>query len=200
MSINKRAVPRPTESHSYEPHWVQEFYSELGQIAAGSEHLNLNIRATCIELLRERGLPNEYGNIVLAGNNLESIRRVWVSLFKFEFGQSPEMNGLIDKFATRIDNITRRRNDAIHSYWVISHNPFEETVGVKIARDISSKGSGGVRATKKPDDDFSEIIDELNRLEATMDAIRKAIRDKADVAAALQTSAVIYGQPKKKGT
>jgi hypothetical protein len=145
---------------------TSKLYADLGRIAVHSEHLNNAMHLACMSVLTQKGLPSEYATTVLAGMNLENSRRLWVSLMKLAYRGNTDANEMLKHLSTRIDNVTRRRNDNIHRVWYIGWGN-EETPSYEVAdsvilrRDVSDKGQGGVKVSSRDTKDFVEIIDEL---------------------------------------
>src|ERR1700693_1036002 len=97
----------------------QQLFTIIGQIAIQTEHLNNTMRHCCSKLLQNKGLPGEYAETMLAGTNIENMRRLWIALCKLLFRGNAYATALIDHLARRAEHIIRRRNDVIHSTWYV---------------------------------------------------------------------------------
>ena len=163
-----------------------ELYADIGRIAVNAEHLNDAMNYTCSVLLHKKGLPTEYVATVLAGANLESMRRIWISLMKLFYRVDTGANEIIEQLSHRIDNITQRRNDTIHRVWFIGQGD-EDTVSFaiaqseKIGRDIRPKGRGGVRVSSRDTRDFKEIIREMQLLQNLVNTVTVCIASGQDI-------------------
>jgi hypothetical protein len=147
---------------------IESLYASIGRIAVHAEHLSHAMNECCSGLLRGQG-DNEFVQTALAGHNIESMRRVWVSMMKLAYREDAETSEMIDHMARRIDNITQRRNDTIHRLWFIGYGEagqtsFEVADSMKVTRDIRDRGAGGIRVTKRDSQDFEEIISEIIHL------------------------------------
>ncbi len=145
---------------------IEALYASIGRIAVHSEHLNHSMSHCCAVLLRVRPEDGELVDTVLAGHNLENMRRVWVSMMKLRYRGDAAAGGMIDHLAKRIDSVAKRRNDTIHRLWFIGYRgegdlSLEVAGSMKITRDIREKGDGGLRVSKRDSKDFEEIVSEL---------------------------------------
>lgn len=159
QKINKEEYNAQTES----------LYAKVGKIVVLSEHLNAAMSRCCSQVLEVRGLPQNYAQTVLIGQNLENMRRTWESLMKVFYTDDTDAISMINHLSTRLDNIIRRRNDTVHSLWYIGWGneqteSYETATSIKGKRDIGKEGSGGIKYTKKDSKDFEEIIDEMQKL------------------------------------
>ena len=112
-----------TEVTDEENRQIEGLYASIGRIAVHAEHLNHAMQQCCIMLLRGRDEENELVDTALAGHNLESMRRVWISMMKLHYRGDTEVTGMIDHLSRRIDAIAQRRNDTIHRLWFIGYAP-----------------------------------------------------------------------------
>jgi hypothetical protein len=92
-----------------------------------------------------KGLPQNYAETVLIGQNLENMRRVWESLLKLHYSGDADAIGMINHLSSRIDNITKRRNDTVHRLWFIGWGneeteSYEVASSVKGTRHLGNKG------------------------------------------------------------
>ncbi len=147
----------------------EKLYARIGKIAVLGEHLNSAMFQCCCQVLKVRGLPHNYAETVLIGQNLENMRRTWESLTKVFYADHPEAIRMIDHLSNRLDNVIRRRNDTVHRLWFIGWGneeteSYETAASIKSVRDIGKKGVGGVKYTDRDTRDFDEIIDELQKL------------------------------------
>lgn len=144
-------------------------YAQLGRIVVESEHLNSAMGIICYEILVAKGLPDEYAEMLLAGMKLENTRRLWVPLTKLFYDGNKRALEVIDHFSTRIDNVTKRRNDVVHRVWIVSSaestTSYAAAHGYKRLRELpSKKNRGGYRILKRDARDFQEIFRELRAL------------------------------------
>jgi hypothetical protein len=150
---------------------TERLYAKVGKIAVLGEHLNFWMSQCSLQVLQVRGLPQNYSQVVLVGQNLESMRRTWESLMKVHYAGDADAIGMIDHLSNRLDNIIRRRNDTVHRLWFIGWGneeteSYDVAGGMKGTRDIGKKGQGGVKYTDKDTKDFEEIIEEMQKLTA----------------------------------
>jgi hypothetical protein len=148
---------------------TEKLYAKVGKIAVLGEHLNSAMFQCCCQVLRVRGLPQNYAQTALIGQNSENMRRTWESLMKVFYAGDPKAIGMIDHLSNRVDNVTQRRNNTVHRLWFIGWGneeteSYEAASGIKPVRDIEKKGVGGVKYTEKDSKDFEEINDELQKL------------------------------------
>jgi hypothetical protein len=160
---------------------TQRLYAKVGKIAVLSEHLNFAMLECCREVLHVRGLPQNYAQTVLAGQNLGPMRRTWESLIRMFYAGDADAIDMIDHLSNRVEKVTERRNDTIHRVWFIGWGNVETenyntAPNIKAARNIGKKGSlGGVKFTNKDTKDFEKIIDELEKLTSIVQRFRGCI-------------------------
>ena len=92
-----------------------------------------------------KGLPQNYAQTVLVGQNLERMRRTWELLMKVHYTGDAAAIGMIDHISNRLDNIIRRRNDTVHRLWFIGYGneetkSYEVADSIKVTSDIGKKG------------------------------------------------------------
>jgi hypothetical protein len=129
---------------------TERLYAKVGKIAVLGEHLNFAMNRCCSQVLEVKGLPQNYAETVLIGQNLENMRRVWESLLKLHYSGDADAIGMINHLSSRIDNITKRRNDTVHRLWFIGWGneeteSYEVASSVKGTRHLGNKGQGGVK-------------------------------------------------------
>ena len=127
-----------------------------------------------------KGLPQDYAQTVLVGQNLENMRRTWESLMKVHYTGDAGAIGMIDHTSNRLDNIIRCRNDTVHRLWFIGWGneeteSYEVAGSIKGTRNIGKKGQGGVKYTDKDTRDFEEIINEIQKLTALVSRFRGCV-------------------------
>jgi hypothetical protein len=150
---------------------TERLYAKVGKIAVLGEHLNFALFECSHKVLEVKGLPQNYAQTVLIGQDLERMRRTWESLMKVHYTGDAEAIGMIDHISNRLDDIIRRRNDTVHRLWFIGHGD-EETKSYEVAGsikgtpDIGKKGRGGVKYTDKDTRNFEEVISEMQKLTA----------------------------------
>ena len=98
---------------------TERLYAKVGEIAVLAEHLNFALFQCTHQVLEMKGLPQDYAQTVLVGQNLENMRRTWESLMKVHYTGDAGAIGMIDHISNRLDNIIRRRNDTVHRLWFI---------------------------------------------------------------------------------
>ena len=145
---------------------IASLYEKIGRIAVQAEHLNNSMNMCCLLYLERKGLPQTYGNTVLAGRNLEPMRRMWTALMKEEYSGNSAANKIIEDLSTRIDNANRHRNEIIHRIWFIGWGneqteTFEKAASMKFKLD--NRG-GGVKISERDTSDFETVIEELRLL------------------------------------
>jgi hypothetical protein len=150
---------------------TERLYAKVGKIAVRGEHLNFALFQCSSQVLEAKGLPQNYAETVLVGQNLEKMRRTWESLMKVHFTGDADAIGMIDHISNRLDNIIRRRNDTVHRLWFIGWGneetgSYEVAGSIKGTRDIGKKGQGGVKYSNKDTKDFEEIVQEMQKLTA----------------------------------
>lgn len=148
---------------------TEKLYAKVGKIVVLSEHLNTAMSRCSSQVLEVQGLPQNYAQTVLIGQNLENMRRTWESLMKVYYTGDPNAIDMINHLSTRLDNIIQRRNDTVHRLWYIGWGneqteSYETATSTKGKRDIGKKGGGGIKYTKKDTKDFEDIIDEMQKL------------------------------------
>jgi len=148
---------------------TEKLYAKVGKIAVLGEHLNHAMWQCCVQVLQVHGLPQNYAQTVLVGQNLENMRRTWESLMKVFYAGDTDAISMIDHLSNRLDNVIRRRNDTVHRLWFIGWGnedteSYETASSLKAVRDIGKKGVGGVKFTDKDTEDFEQAIDELRKL------------------------------------
>jgi hypothetical protein len=148
---------------------TEKLYAKIGKIAVLGEHLNRAMFSCSLQILQTQGLPQDYAQTVLVGQNLENMRRTWEALMKEYYRGDADAVGMINHLSNRIDNVTRRRNDTVHRLWFIGWGnsqteSFETAASMKAVRDIGKQGQGGVKYTDRDTKDFEEIIDEMQNL------------------------------------
>ncbi len=148
---------------------TESLYAKVGKIAVLGEHVNFAMHACSLQVLQMKGLPQNYAETVLVGQNLENMRRTWESLMKVHYADDADAIGMINHLSNRLDNIIRRRNDTVHRLWFVGWGN-EETESYDVAdsikgtRDTGKNGQGGVKYTNKDKNDFEEIIEEMQKL------------------------------------
>jgi hypothetical protein len=148
---------------------TERLYARVGKIVVLSEHLKFAISLCCLQVLQVRGLPQGYAQTVLAGQNLEAMRRTWEALMKLSYVGDADAIGMISHLSDRLDNIIARRNDTVHRRWDIGWGneqteSYEVATGTRTERNIGKKGRGGVKFTDKESRDFEEIIEEIRKV------------------------------------
>ena len=156
QSVTKGSVvsKEPKVSKEERESQTERLYAKVGKIAVLGEHLNFALFECSHKVLEVKGLPQNYAQTVLIGQDLERMRRTWESLMKVHYTGDAEAIGMIDHISNRLDDIIRRRNDTVHRLWFIGHGD-EETKSYEVAGsikgtpDIGKKGRGGVKYTDK---------------------------------------------------
>jgi len=148
---------------------LKRFYAEVGEIIVRTEHLNRAMNDTLWMLLvLKGGLDEEYAKVVLAGYNIESMRRYWTALVKATFENDTEAHGIIDSVSDRIDRVNGRRNDIVHRLWYTDFpsdvNLYSRFEGIKTSRAFKRKSPGGIDYSVKKAHQFREIIAELHHV------------------------------------
>lgn len=159
---------------------TERLYAKVGEIAVLAEHLNFALFQCTHQVLEMKGLPQDYAQTVLVGQNLENMRRTWESLMKVHYTGDAGAIGMIDHISNRLDNIIRRRNDTVHRLWFIGWGneemeSYEVAGSIKGTRNIGKKGQGGVKYTDKDTRDFEEIINEIQKLTALVSRFRGCV-------------------------
>jgi hypothetical protein len=136
-----------------------KLYAKVGKIAVLGEHLNFAMFQCCGQVLEVRGVPQNYAQTVLTGQNFENMRRTWESLMKVFYAGDPEAMGMIDHLSNRLDNIIRRRNDTVHRLWFIGWGN-EETrsaisscaasAGIRLCTPYAKRGSNPAVPNRPP--------------------------------------------------
>jgi hypothetical protein len=142
-----------------------EMYQSIGKIVVDGEHLCDAMLVGCETLLKLHLVPEEIIHTILAGHNLESMRRLWVSLMKLQCRDRPEVSALVDKIAMRLDNVIQRRNNTVHSRWSLAMSVKTRKAGLrgtKVLRDISAKGKGGVYVASRKVEELRKIVEEIS--------------------------------------
>jgi hypothetical protein len=170
----------PTVSKEKREAQTERLYAKVGKIAVLGEHLNFAMFECSHKVLEVRGLPQNYAQTVLVGQNLEKMRRTWESLMKVHYAGDTETIGMIDHLSNRLDNIIGRRNDTVHRLWFIGWGneeteSYEVAGSIKGTRDIGKKGQGGVKYTDKDTKDFEEIIEEMQKLTSLVARFRGCV-------------------------
>jgi hypothetical protein len=93
---------------------TQQLYALVGEIAVLAEHLNFATFQCSHKILEMNGLSQRYAQAVLAGQNIENMRRIWESISKMHYTGDADAIGMIDHLSQRLDNVNRRRNDTVH--------------------------------------------------------------------------------------
>ena len=88
-----------------------------------------------IRCWKVKGLPQNYAQTVLVGQNLENMRRTWELLMKVHYTADADAIHTIHQISNRLDNIIRRRNDTVHRLWFIGYGN-EETKSYEVAGSI----------------------------------------------------------------
>jgi hypothetical protein len=153
---------------------LKRFYAEIGEIVVRGEQLNRAMNDGLWMLLVLRGgLDEEYAKIVLAGYNIENMRRYWTAMVKATVGDDDQGQKIADKLSDQIDTVNRRRNDIVHRLWYTEfpgERMYEKLEGIKTTR--SFKSADGIDFSIKKAHQFDELIKEMR---AVHDMIRAAM-------------------------
>src|SRR5262245_13651136 len=88
---------------------IQKVHAEIGEITVQAEHINYAM-SSCVQLvLQEKGLEQEYAQIVTAAFNVEAMRRLWFSVMAYHYASEEKAQKIVAGIATRTDNINKRR-------------------------------------------------------------------------------------------
>jgi GTP1/Obg family GTP-binding protein len=165
MSAEKTEEARNEDLH--------RFYAEVGEIVVRGEQLNRAMNDTLWMLLVPKGgLDEEYAKIVLAGYNIENMRRYWTAMVKATIGDDAQQQKIVDKLSDQIDGVNRRRNDIVHRLWYTEFpggQAYDKLQGIKTSR--SFKSVDGIDYSIKKVHQFDELIKEMRAVHNMIHAV-----------------------------
>lgn len=95
-------------------------YAAFGQFAVEFEHVCFTMRCIIMNILHEQGLRNEkILNILLADQTAEPLRGLTLSLLVETQQFSIMDEKIISSLFSKVQALTRERNDVLHSTWFI---------------------------------------------------------------------------------
>ena len=141
-------------------------WATVGMVAVFGEELNQAMGNCCNILLQMKGLDQKYGEIVLVGLSNENMRRTFISLLKKHYKGDEHSLLKIKAIGKKVENLNRRRNKMIHSFWSIGwiigqthEDNFAE--GIHVTKDMEQ---GGVTVNKTNQNDLENLARELEDL------------------------------------
>lgn len=158
-------------------------YEHVGRIVVDVEHLNQAMYIACLFILTSHGLPQPYASTVLAGMNLEPMRRMWTALMKQHMEGDKKALEMIDHVSGRIDKANSARNQIVHKVWYIGWGndeteTYEIAAGSRAVRDMKK---GGTRILNRDTKHFGEVLQEIQTL--------------SDIALRMHACALMTGKP-----
>jgi len=141
--------------------------STIGEFIVQFEHVCQAMQTAIRSLLYEQGLQNKsVANILLAGHTAEPLRALFESLIGEIVNPNDNEKEIIKNILSRIQEITAKRNDVVHSTWFIgwgneATQDFSEVPGHKLHKN---KKSSVLKSFKYKVEDFSAFAVEADKL------------------------------------
>jgi hypothetical protein len=159
---------------------LRRFYAEVGEIVVRAEWVCRAMNDTLWSLLvLKGGLDEDYAKIVLAGYNVENMRRYWTALVKASFEENDaDAHKMVDSISDRIASVMEKRNDIVHRVWYTDFpgkQMYERLEGVKITRSFKRKSPGGINYSVRKAKDFDEVLKELQRVNVLINIMMLAV-------------------------
>jgi len=146
---------------------TKELYSNIGEFVVKFEHLCHAMQSAITFMIQTQGLQNQQvSNILLAGYTADPLRTLFESLAGELLSLNDEEKKIIKNILSRIQKITEKRNDVVHSTWFIgwgneTTQDFSEAPGYRLHKN--KKGAAS-KSFKYKAEDFSSFIKESEEL------------------------------------
>jgi len=167
MNKNKEALPLPEKSLTIRDIQTHELYASIGEFIVKFEHVCHAMQTTITFIIHGQGLKNQrVANILLAGYTADPLRTLLESLI----GETVDLNNneknIIKNIFSRIQKITEKRNDIVHSTWFIgwgneTTQDYTDAPGHKLHKN---KQGAALKAFNYKSDNFSEFVEEAEKL------------------------------------
>jgi hypothetical protein len=144
-----------------------ELYSNIGEFVVKFEHVCHAMQTAITFLMHDQGLQNQQvANILLAGYTADPLRTLFESLIGEVVKPNDNERKIIKNIFTRIQKLTEKRNDVVHSTWYIGWGneqtqDFSEAPGHRLHKN---KQGAALKAFKYKAEDFSAFVEESERL------------------------------------
>lgn len=159
-------IDKKTKDELYK-NQTNELYASLGKFVVKFEQVCHTMRTAIIFILDDSGLKNQQlSNIMLSDHTAEPLRSILHSLI----GETVQLNEnekkIIKNIFARIQQLTRSRNDIVHSMWFIGWRnktmiDFAEASGYKLHKN---KDGSATKIFKYEKVDFEELSKEAEIL------------------------------------
>lgn len=148
---------------------TRELYANIGEFVVKFEHVYHAMQTAITFMLHGQGLQNQQvANVLLAGYTADPLRTLFESLIGEIVNPNDDERKIIKNILSRIQKITEKRNDVVHSTWFIgwgneTTQDFSEAPGYRLHKN---KQSAALKAFKYKAEDFSAFVEEADKLSA----------------------------------
>ncbi len=138
---------------------IKELYSIIGKITIKNEHMNKSLFTCSLFILQASGLDQEFGNTVLAGQNVETMRRTFTSLAKKYYQEDSKDIEIVEEISKIVDSVNSKRNNLIHHVWYIGWgNEYTEDYSIADGHALRKDyKKGGFKLSKQNTTEFYEL-------------------------------------------
>jgi hypothetical protein len=119
---------------------TEDLYAAIGRFVVEFEHVCNYMRNIIMTILAKEGLSNDnVMQILLSDQTAEPLRSVVTSLIAETQMLSVQEKTIINKITSRVQDLTKTRNDVIHGTWFIGwasvgDKEFTEAPGIKFKK------------------------------------------------------------------
>ncbi len=144
-----------------------ELYANIGEFVVKFEHVCHAMQTAIIFMIHGQGLKNQQvANIFLAGYTADPLRTLFESLFGELVKPNDNERKIIKNIFSRIQKLTEKRNDVVHSTWYIGWGneqtqDFSEAPGHRLHKN---KQGAALKSFKYKAEDFSAFVEEAEKL------------------------------------
>jgi len=144
-----------------------ELYANIGEFVVKFEHLCHAMQTSITFLMHGQDLKNQQvANILLAGYTADHLRTLFESLIGELVKINDNEKKIVKNIFSRIQKLTERRNDVVHSTWYIGWGneqtqDFSEAPGHKLHKN---KQGAALKAFNYKAEDFLELVEEAEKL------------------------------------